>query len=558
MVEIVSSSIPWVGVILVYGFLTHGIILLNDGLYWDGWVLDLWQQNSDRNSMRRLYSEVGMPTLYFEHWILGRFPQRQLAYRAVSLASILIIAVFVFLTAVYTKSFTPPQAAMISLLLLSYPAYAVTMDSIASLQYTFKIALFYMGCYFAVTTINNPDVEHILVFSASLILFFVAFNANSLLVYFWGFLLFYVWLVHTQSPAGFDVREYVKVIVLIVLPIAYWVTKETFAPRHGYYKHYNRIRLRPFLIWKIGLQALRYGLNVPMVKPIRELVRPKTVFFILASISVGALVFDFSKDLLAIEKYEALQVLLIGYALLYLGAVPFMLVGQGFSEGGWAAKNFMLFHLPFALVVFGWLQLMPHSFGIVVTPIVLLANTFYIVKTHLLYIAISVKDKALIRWLAASPQLGCASVIKIRDSHWFEYPFESKTAMHRPAYLSCMIKRIWPGSRILAILDNEGAFKGRSLTADEIEDALEATTLRYSFAPQVQPGPQYLITITAPNDRFDRAHFSGASDEVGDVNPIKQSVMVRIALKYLWLKWFSSNTLIELFEQHFLISASKF
>jgi hypothetical protein len=537
--------------------LSHGIIFLNDGLYWDGWLVDVWQRNGDRKSMRRFYSEVGMPILYFEHWILGRFPLRQLAYRAVSLASILIIAVFVFLTALYTNSFNPPRAAMISLLLLSYPAYAVSMDGVASLQYTFNVALFYMGCYFAVTTINNPDVAHILVFSVSLILFFVAFNANSLLAYFGGFLLFYVWLVHTQSPAGFDAREYVKVFLLIVLPIAYWVTKETFAPRHGYYKDYNRIRIRLFLIREIGFQALRYGINVPMVKPILELVRPKYVVLILASISLGPLVLDFSKGLMAMEKYEALQILLIGYALLYLGAVPFMLVGQGFSEGGWASKNLMLFHLPFALVVLGWLQLLPHPFAMVLPPIVLLANTLYIIKTHLLYIAISVKDKALIRWLAANPELGCASVIKIRDSHWFEYPFENKTAMYRPAYLSCMIKLIWPGSRILAILDNEGASRGRSLTAGEIEEALEATTIRYSFAPQVQPGPQYLITIAEPNDRFDGARFGGASGEVGDVNPIKQSAMVRIALKYLYLKWFSSNKLSELFQQHFLISASK-
>ena len=560
MIEIISSSIPCVGLILGYGFLTHGIIFLNDGLYWDGWLVEVWQRNGDRNSMRRFYSEVGMPTLYFEHWILSRFPLRQLAYRTVSLASILIIAVFVFLTAVYTKSFNPPQAAMISLLLLSYPAYAVSMDGVASLQYTFKIALFYMGCYFAVTTINNPDVADILVFSVSLILFFVAFNANSLLVYFGGFLLFYVWLVHTQSPAGFDTPEYVKVFLLIALPIAYWVTKETFAPRHGYYKNYNQIRIGPFLNLKFGFQALRYGINVPTIKPILELVWfmvKKSAFLMLASIILlGSLVFDFSKDLTAIEKYEAVQILLIGYALLYLGAVPFMLVGQGFSEGGWASKNFMLFHLPFALVVFGWLQLVPHSFGVVLTPIVLLANPLYIIKTHLLYIAISVKDKALIRWLAVNPHLGFASVIKIHDSHWFEYPFENKTAMYRPAYLSCMIRLIWPGSRILAILD-EGASRGRSLTTGEIEEALEATTIRYSFAPQVQPGPQCLITIAAPNDRFGGARFSGAFDSVGDVNPIKQSAMVRIALKYLYLKWFSSNKLSELFEQHFLISASK-
>ncbi len=557
MEEVLSSCVPYMGLILGYGFLTHGIIFLNDGLYWDGWLVDLWQQNEDRISMRRFYSEVGMPSLYFEHLIMSHFPRRQLAYRTVSLASILIIALFVFLTGVYTKLLNPPQAAIISLLILSYPAYTVTFDGVVSLQYTFKIALFYIGCYLAVTTINNLDEAHILAFSVSLILFFVAFNANSLLVYFGGFLLYYVWLLYAKYPDGYyDAREYVKVFLLIALPIAYWVTKEMFAPRHGYYENYNRIRIRPFRVLKGWLKVFRYGIDIPMVKPILELLQFKSVFLILVGLSLGSLIIDFSKEVFVIEKYEALQILLIGYALLYLGAVPFLLVGQDFAEGGWASKNFMLFHLPFALAVFGWLQLLPPTVGMALIPIILLANTLYIIKTHLLYIAISVKDKALIRWLAANPQLGFASVIKIRDSHWFEYPFEKKTETYRPAYLSCMIKGIWPGSRILAILDNEGVSRGRSLTVDEIEEVLEATTIRYSFAPQVQPGPQYLVTIAEPNDRFGGAHFGGAS-EGGDVDPIKQFAMVRIALKYLYLKWFSSIKLSELFEQHFLVSASK-
>jgi len=553
----VSSSLPWIGLILGYGVLTHGIIFLNDGLYWDGWVVDLWQQNEDKHSMRRFYSEVGMPNLYFEHWILGRLPRRQMAYRAISLASILIIAVFVFMTVVYTNAFNPLQAAIIALLLLSYPAYAVTFDGIVSLQYTFKIALFYMGCFFAVTTINNFDAVNIAVFTASLILFLAAFHANSLLVYFGGFLLFYAWLFHARSPLEIVTYEYAKLLSLAILPIAYWAMKETWAPRHGYYKNYNRIRITPFSILKVGLQAFRYGIDVPMIKPVLEAVWSKNSFLIFASIFLGSLAFDFNKDLMAIPTLDAIKVLAAGYTLLFLGAAPFMLVGQGSAEGGWASKNFMLFHLPYALVVFGWLQLVPHSLGIVLIPVILLANTLYIVKIHLLYIAVSVKDKALIRWLAANAQLGSASVIKIRDSHWIEYPFERETAMFRPAYLSCMVKRIWSGSRILAVLDTWDSSRGRPLTAGEIEQALDETTIRYSFAPQVQPGPQYLVTIKAPIGTFEAVKFEKGSDERGDVNPLKQPAMARMALEYLYLKWFSPNRLNGFFDQHFSISASK-
>jgi len=557
VIEAIGNSIQWIGLILGYGFLTHGILLFNDGLHWDGWLVELWQQNKDRNSMRRFYWEVGMPNLYFEHQTLGRFPRRMLVYRVLSLTSLLITALSVFLIAVYTTAFNPLQAAVISLLLLSYPAYAVTFDGVVSLQYTFKIALFYVGCFFATTTIGQHNLLGNIGFSASLILFFASFMASSTLVFFWGYLLLYVWLVHTRLPDGFGTYEYVKITLMAILPFAYWIMKETWFPRHGYYKNYNRIRLRSFSILQVGLRAFRYGIDVPMFKPIMEMVGSKHAFLTLLSAFLGLLAFDLGKDIVPMPMAEAFRILVTGYALLFLSAGPFMLVGQGSWEGGWSSKNFMLFHLPYALVVFAWLQLLPHSFGIVLIPIILIANAFYIVKIHLLYIAVSVKDKALIRWLAANPQLGSASVIKIRDSHWIEYPFEPRSTMYWPAYLSCMVKLIWPESRILAVLDNWDASEGRSLTSDEIEEALEKTTIRYSFAPQVQPGPQYLVTIEAPADSFDAPKFDRTPDERGDVHPSKQPAMVRIALEYLYLKWFSPHQLSKTFEAHFSFFASR-
>jgi len=120
-----------------------------------------------------------------------------------------------------------------------------------------------------------------------------------------------------------------------------------------------------------------------------------------------------------------------------------------------------------------------------------------------------------------------------------------------------MVKLIWPESRILAVLDNWTASEGRSLTSDEIEEALEKTTIRYSFGPQVQPGPQYLVTIEAPADSFDAPKFDRTPDERGDVHPSKQPAMVRIALEYLYLKWFSPHQLSKTFEAHFSFFASR-
>lgn len=557
MLDAIAASVAWLAVILGYGIVTHGIIFLNDGWYWDGWMMGAWQQNRDRESMRRFYSEVGMPNLHREHWILGCLPGRQTAYRLLSMGSLLITALSVFLIAVFANALNPLQAAIVSLLLLSYPAYAVTFDVHVSLQYTFKVALFYTASLLAVGAINNYDAASLLVFAASLVLFFWSFTANSTLVYFAGFFVLYGWLLHARSPSGIEAIEIAKLFCLAVSPVAYWVVKEKLAPRHGYYRDYNKIQIRHLSrMGEIGARALKYGIDVPMIKPIAEVLASRKVTFFLASLFLGFILLEGGESAWTVSRWDALTILLIGYAMVCLCAAPFVLVGQFFFEGGWASKNFMLFHLPFALIVFGWLGLLPQSLGVVLVPLILLANTLYIVKTHLLYIGISVKDKALIRWLGANPDLGGAALVKIRDVHWFEYPFENQDDVYRPAYLSFLFKTVWPRSRTLAILDDWGSSAGRPLKADEIEQALESTTLRYGFAPQVQPGPQYLVTIAAPRDLFPGTHAHRASFLPGDVSPAKQSVMIRIALKYLYLKSFSNSKLSGLYEQHFQFSAT--
>ena len=557
MTEFIASYAPWIGLILGYGLLTHGILLFNDGLYWDGWLVDLWQRRRDTSSMRRFYWEVGMPNLYFEHGILGRLRGRQGIYRAISLGSILITAVFVFLTAVYAHLSDPLGATVIALLVLSYPAYALTFDGVVSLQYTFKIAIFYAACFFATVSLGHDDFPGQLAFAASLALFLVSFTANSTLVFFWGYVFFYTWLLHGKASVGSTTGEYAKIALMAALPFAFWMFKQARFPRHGYYENYNRIGLAPFTLLQVGLRAFRYGMDVPMIKPVIELATSKNATLILGSACLGLLVFHFTRGLPEMPVTTALQILAAGYGLMLLGASPFMLVGQGSWEGGWASKNFMLFHLPYALVVFAWLHLLLGSFGVILLPCVLVANAFYIIRIHLLYIAASVKDKALIRWLARNPQLGLASVIKIRDTHWIEYPFDRSSTMYWPAYLSCMIKPVWPEGRILAVLDSWNGSEGRSLTAAEIEDALEKTTVRYSFAPEVQQGPQYLVSIGSPVDRFNVPAYVRSPDARGDVHPVKQPAMVRIAAEYLWLRCVSPDRLGGFFEAHFSFGCSR-
>lgn len=54
-------------ILLLFTLAVHGIILLNDGPYWDGWMIDSWQRRKDWGALKKIFSEVGMPPQYYLH-----------------------------------------------------------------------------------------------------------------------------------------------------------------------------------------------------------------------------------------------------------------------------------------------------------------------------------------------------------------------------------------------------------------------------------------------------------------------------------------------------------
>ena len=74
--------------------LGHGLMLFNDGLYWDGWIVWGWQKTSDWDGMRRFFREVGMPLLYVNHRSIARFPCHLRLYKLLGFLSLYIVIIF--------------------------------------------------------------------------------------------------------------------------------------------------------------------------------------------------------------------------------------------------------------------------------------------------------------------------------------------------------------------------------------------------------------------------------------------------------------------------------
>jgi len=147
-------------ILLFFTLAAHGIILLNDGLYWDGWMIDSWQRRKEWNAMKRFFSEVGMPLQHHLHKFIALYTNRSLVYRLLVLASTYASSLAIYLTATHFGFLDEREALILSLLYLSYTGYHMNVDTIIVLQYTLPVAIFYWAVYITFVSLNYTGVAH--------------------------------------------------------------------------------------------------------------------------------------------------------------------------------------------------------------------------------------------------------------------------------------------------------------------------------------------------------------------------------------------------------------
>ncbi len=431
--------------ICIYGALAHGAILFNDGVYWDGWMIESWQRNRNWAAMKRFFSEVGLPIYYYQHRILSRLGARIFAYRLIAFVSTLLSALAVYLISVHLGYLDPVNSLLLALLYLSYTGYHMNIETNVGLQYTFPTALFYWTVYAALMFQDLVGTAHWSLRLTALAVFFIAFNANSLLVYYFGFLglkLFAKLDVNDDLLTSLSV-EGLRNIDFVVLPFVYWVLKEKLTPRSGFYKDYNRLRFRPLLFVFGSFNAIGSGMEAPITSPIRSAAAANYLWIPVGVFCVAVYVTDrIGLEFPVTSPELAAAMLSLGPVLFAMAALPYLLVGQNFFPGGWATKHHMLFHLPMALIVLGALNLLlPAALILPVAAFVLALNMSYLNWLHLYYIAVTVKERSWLHKLANVDGVKKKSIIYIADDHSIQG--DPHIAQSSPTYSFYMFEWLW-------------------------------------------------------------------------------------------------------------------
>jgi hypothetical protein len=429
--------------IVLYALAAHGALLLNNGVYWDGWMVDSWHRNRNWSAMRRFFSEVGLPAVYYQHRLMARLGGGVFGFRLLAFVTTVLSALAVYALSLRLGALGDLYSLLLALLYLSYAGYHMNTDTNVGLQYTLPTAIFYWAAYVALAAQDQSGAGHLALRVIALLAFLIAFNANSLLVYYFGFLGLKLLLAWPQAG---DLEQAARLFVAnldyIALPFLFWILKERLTPRHGFYMDYNRISIRPLRVMFRLLNAVRSGLEAPVSAPLRT---AAAFHYLWIPIAAFAAAFYAAERLLPIPPLPEgmVQVLLLGGpVLLILAALPYALVGQQFAPAGWATKHHMLFHLPVAMIVLGVAALvLPPNFAFAALVLVLAANAAYLLRLYLYYIAVVAKERSWLHKLKALDGARQTAVFSITDHHSIQG--DPVFPQNSPAYAFYMFEWLW-------------------------------------------------------------------------------------------------------------------
>ncbi len=320
------SKPKYFGVLFAFYFLAHGgILLIPNAVYWDDWVLyqvdpevilDTFRQ---LGSMFNLYGYMHNLFLYVGPWF----------YKI--LTFFLMFGAGVALENVLKKheSISIDARFLIVLLFLVLPFYWARV-ALIDIPYTLSYFLF----YFAWAIIDKHRV-------IALLLFFLSFNTNSLLVFYaLPFLDFYYRSVDGHVTIKSFISFCVHKLDFFFIPFFYFVIKIVFYSPSGLYEGYNE---------QYSLTNLT---KIPFLMALEWFALKISLFpFLLAVTLFYALVRVLTDLSHARLKGNYILWIVLGVVVLAIGGAPYWILGHLPSFVGWTSRHQLLLPLGAALAI---------------------------------------------------------------------------------------------------------------------------------------------------------------------------------------------------------------
>jgi hypothetical protein len=532
----------WIG---LAALLAHGVLPFTDHVLWDGWLcLKLFTRGDGLEPMWRLYQEAGRPLDYFIYRLLFLMPAPVAVAKGAAVVSWALCGWLQYLVLVKAGGLQPATARWVAALAVVLPVFDVLGD-VTFWTHGVELLAFWSAVVLVVRGRPAGSIPRVAWRIAIWGLFIVAFNLNSLLVFFHA-LWVALWLMRAgakpiAATLGDGIARLRGSIDLALLPLVFWIAKQVFTPTHGGYADYNRIdpdvgrliagcgrTLHGFLIPEI-MQAVR--------APGAAWAAGAGLLAVIASVAVGK---RRGRPPASWDCRPWIQLLAPSLLLFAAAVLPYLLVGQDLVSHGWASRNCILTPLPLALGMAGiaaMVQSRLPSRAIAIAPCVLAVllgvAAWSSVRSHLTLQALGAKHQSIQNGLRGVIARHGPAMIQLRD--YFDIP--GTIPRYPPLIWTLMTAPDGEAPSTLVFDTVQVADHEETLGPDgEVRISFPNVPVSRSDMHEILKGTSMPGVLTAIPDQGSQVLFVVSA---GDANPDG----VAIGLHYLRCKWLDQDQL---------------
>jgi len=414
--------------LLLFTFAVHGLLLFNDGVYYDGWQVRTFIEFGHTDRLQSWFFDSGVPHVYYLHRLLGALPGGVFVYKLIAFACIAWSGLLVYTLAHESGLVGRLEGLLIAVIALCYPAFQAAPE-ITILPFLICYALFLLAALLVMRAEAVTGRHRILLTLAALACFFVSFTIGSLLVFYVGCLWFLAASLMRRNTLGIGqfLREFApRRLYYLLLPVVFWLAKKLFLPTTGSYAEYNEFNLTPYSLiynFRTFLASSLYDqFNIVLSLPHNPV---QWLLLLLAAQGIY-LVLRLGKRALSEDAIRPAMRVWFSFALLLMAIVPYVLVGKSPDIAGFGTRHALLIGLPMAILFVSVVQsLFPNDYvqtargisnggWVFLTVFVLLFSTA-LVDSYLYWQVRWIKCRSAMQALQADPASGKFSTYWVDD-----------------------------------------------------------------------------------------------------------------------------------------------
>ena len=222
--------------------IAHGLILFNNGLYWDDWTFFFM----DKQSLSDVFSQRGTllgANLGNAFAFLFSLPNSIFIIRVCVFAAFLLAALLLYFILTTVKEIDPVSRFFLVTIFAIFPVNSAR-NALVCLPYAIGYCFFFLGLWLTSRYLVKKALYLRLL---ALVGFFLSFEVQSLLFFYLLVLLYIVYEENCLQRFPPEIRKTAAIILryidFVILPVFFWVLRYIFFPPRGAFAVYYNITL---------------------------------------------------------------------------------------------------------------------------------------------------------------------------------------------------------------------------------------------------------------------------------------------------------------------------